>query len=313
MSHSSPLVSICMISFNVEAYIADAIEGVLIQEADFPVELVIGDDCSTDRTREIAREYAARYPDKIRLLTFEDNMGIAGNTARTLEYCIAPYIAICDSDDVWTDPLKLKKQVDFLEKNPDYGAVYTDVQTISEKGAQIDDPEIEAIRYMYSKGDIFFQLLEGNFISNSTTVFRREFLDDHTISPYRNYFVQDYILWVHIATRAKIQYFPERTTLYRKHSSSVTSATPAIKLQGNKRLFHLNLYKAVADFDRFNTRKLTGQERTLLFRKMLSLVYRRPGTLGMKLGILRLMPKYFPGLLNLLRTGYAKVQRLLPA
>ena len=312
MNTSSPLVSICMISYNVEAYIAEAIEGVLIQEVDFPYELVIGDDCSKDGTAAIAREYASKHPDKIRLLAFEDNMGIAGNTARTLEECHGKYIAICDSDDVWVDPQKLQKQVDFLEQHPNYGVVYTDVETVSEDGKVIADPEMEEVRRWYAEGDVFFQLLKGNFISNSSTVFRREFLDDHVISPYRNYFVQDYILWVHIASQAKIRFFPEKMSLYRKHSSGVTVGTPKIKLEGNRRLFHYNLYKAVANFDRHKTLSLTEEERSLLFRKMLSLLYRRPGTLSMKLDVLRRMPKYFPGLRSVLGTLFSKLRSVFP-
>ena len=299
MTQLSPLVSICMISYNVAGYIADAIEGVLRQQTDFSFELVIGDDCSTDRTLEIAHEYATKHPEKISLIAFENNLGIAGNTARTLDACRGKYIAICDSDDVWIDPLKLQKQIDFLEANPEYGAVYTDVEPISEKGEPIAAPDVEAFRQLYADGDIFFRLLGGNFIPNSSAVFRGEFLQDHRIDPYRNYFVQDYILWVHIAARARIHYLPEQTTQYRKHSSGVTSGTPAIKLEGNRRIYHYNLYKSVASFDRHNTRTLTEQEKALLFRKMLSLLYRNPGTLAMKLDILRRMPRYFPGWRNL--------------
>ena len=303
----APLISICMICYNVEAFLGEAIQGVLQQKTEFPIELILGDDCSTDETLKIAHEYAAKYPDMIRVLAFKENLGIAGNTARTLEECHGKYVAICDSDDAWSDPLKLQKQVEFLEQNPDYGIVYTDVQTISETGVPIADPDIEGIRPLYSEGDVFFQLLEGNFICNSTTVYRRELLNGHSIDPARNYFVQDYIMWLQISSRAKVHYLPEKTTLYRKHSRSVTNnAGTKAKREGNKRMFHYYLYKAVASFDRYNTRILTEKEKTLLFRKMISLLYRSPGTLGMKLDILQRMPRYFPGIRNLLRIGFSK-------
>ena len=111
----------------MEAFLGEAIQGVLQQKTEFPIELILGDDCSTDETLKIAHEYAAKYPDMIRVLAFKENLGIAGNTARTLEECHGKYVAICDSDDAWSDPLKLQKQVDFLEQNQDYGIVYTDV------------------------------------------------------------------------------------------------------------------------------------------------------------------------------------------
>lgn len=291
----TPSVSICMICYNVEAFIGEAIEGVLLQKTEFPIELVIGDDCSTDRTLEIANGYAARYPGKIRVLAFKENRGIAGNTARTLEECRGKYVAICDSDDAWTDPLKLQKQVAFLEANPDYGIVYSDVQPVSETGEPISDPDIEALRPHFAEGEVFLPLLGGNFICNSTAVYRRELLDGHVVDPARDYFVQDYIMWLKIASCAKAHFLPERTTLYRKHSRSVTGSGSEAKRLGNKRMVHFYLFQAIASFDRFNRRLLNPKEKMLLFRKMISLIYRKPGTIRMKLDILRRMPRYFPG------------------
>lgn len=291
----TPSVSICMICYNVEAFIGEAIEGVLLQKTEFPIELVIGDDCSTDRTLEIANGYAAIYPGKIRVLAFKENRGIAGNTARTLEECRGKYVAICDSDDAWTDPLKLQKQVAFLEANPDYGIVYSDVQPVSETGEPISDPDIEALRPHFAEGEVFLPLLGGNFICNSTAVYRRELLDGHVVDPARDYFVQDYIMWLKIASCAKAHFLPERTTLYRKHSRSVTGSGSEAKRLGNKRMVHFYLFQAIASFDRFNRRLLNPKEKMLLFRKMISLIYRKPGTIRMKLDILRRMPRYFPG------------------
>ena len=290
---NKPLVSVCMISYNVEAYIADAIEGVLAQESSFPVELVIGDDASTDRTLEIARSYADRYPGRVRILAFSENHGIAGNTARTLEECKTPYVAICDSDDVWSDPHKLQKQVDFLEAHPDYGIVYTDVQTISETGAPFDDPEIQSLRPLFASGDIFFQLLGGNFIPNSSAVFRRAYFEGHEVNPYRHYFIQDYIMWLYIAARSKAHFLPEITTLYRKHSGGVTREVPPEKRAGNRRMLLLSLYRTFAVFDRHNRRPLTRGERALLLRKMGGLLLKGPGGWGEKLRLAWMLPRYF--------------------
>ena len=137
MVHNSPLVSVSMICYNAEAFIAESIESILNQKVDFPIELVIGDDCSKDNTRQICETYAEKYPEIIRLLLPENNLGIGGNTARTMGSCRGKYIAVCDGDDIWIDPHKLKRQVDFLEQNPHYGVVYTDVETVSETGACI--------------------------------------------------------------------------------------------------------------------------------------------------------------------------------
>jgi glycosyltransferase involved in cell wall biosynthesis len=109
-----------MIAYNHESLIAQAIEGVLSQEADFEFLLVIGEDCSTDGTREICDSYASRHPKKVAVLASERNLGIQGNFFRTLAACLhADYIAFCEGDDKWTDPLKLTHQVAFLEGHPD--------------------------------------------------------------------------------------------------------------------------------------------------------------------------------------------------
>jgi len=119
MKENSPLVSIICITYNHEPYIAEAIEGVLMQKCSFPIELVIGEDCSTDNTRKICEEYANKS-ELIKLLPTETNLGMMPNFIRTLQSCTGKYIAMCEGDDYWTDPLKLQKQVDFLEANAEY-------------------------------------------------------------------------------------------------------------------------------------------------------------------------------------------------
>lgn len=113
---SKPLVSVCTITYNHEQYINEAIESFLMQETDFPFEIVIGEDCSTDSTRVIIDEYVAKYPNIIRLITSENNVGMQENGARTILSCIGEYIAFCEGDDYWTDKKKLQIQIDEIEK-----------------------------------------------------------------------------------------------------------------------------------------------------------------------------------------------------
>lgn len=125
MTNPSPLVSVCMTTYNHEPYIARAIESVLAQQTSFGVELVLGEDCGTDRTAEICREYAAKYPDRIRLVTSPENVGWRRNYRRTFEACRGKYVAYLDGDDWWCDPLKLQKQADLMESDPGCGMCYT--------------------------------------------------------------------------------------------------------------------------------------------------------------------------------------------
>ena len=120
-----PLVSVCMTTYNHEPYIAEAIESVLAQQTSFGVELVVGEDCSTDRTAAICREYAAKYPDRIRLVTSPENVGWRANYRRTFEACRGKYVAYLDGDDWWCDPRKLQMQADLMESDPGCGMCYT--------------------------------------------------------------------------------------------------------------------------------------------------------------------------------------------
>lgn len=119
-----PLLSVVTITYNHEPYIAKCIEGVLMQKVNFPMEFIIAEDCSTDGTRAICEEYAAKYPELIRLITSETNIGYNPNELRAMKAAKGKYIAYCEGDDYWTDPLKLQKQVDFLESHSDYSVCF---------------------------------------------------------------------------------------------------------------------------------------------------------------------------------------------
>src|SRR6478752_3440632 len=116
----TPKVSVCIPTYNHEAYIAQAVESVLEQRTNFGVEVLIGEDCSTDRTRQIICELAARHPDKIRLRLAEKNQGAGRNFADLFEHCRGEYVVILEGDDYWTSPNKLQIQVDTLDARPDW-------------------------------------------------------------------------------------------------------------------------------------------------------------------------------------------------
>jgi glycosyltransferase involved in cell wall biosynthesis len=120
----TPLLSIVTITYNHEPFIAKTIEGVLMQQVNFPIELIIAEDCSTDGTRAICQQYAEQYPALIRLITSESNVGAIANERRAMLAARGKYIAFCEGDDYWTDPLKLQKQVDFLESHLDYSVTF---------------------------------------------------------------------------------------------------------------------------------------------------------------------------------------------
>ena len=120
-----PVVSVHMLTYNHEPYIRQAIEGVMMQKTDFEFELVIGEDCSQDKTREICFEYQKKYPDKIRVLWWHENvLKLGGNGRRNRAHCRGEFIAFCEGDDYWIDPLKLQKQVDVMRQHPNVGICF---------------------------------------------------------------------------------------------------------------------------------------------------------------------------------------------
>ena len=151
-------------------YIGRAIEGVLSQRTTFGVELVLSDDCSTDGTGAICRDYAARYPDRIRLLTGDVNVGMRANYRRTIEACRGRYVAMCDGDDWWCDPLKLQRQVEALEADPACG-----LSLYPLRAAVRGDGRAAALSCRRAFCD-FDRLLFDNTVENCTAVARRRLI-----------------------------------------------------------------------------------------------------------------------------------------
>ena len=121
---ATPKVSVATRTYRDEAFIGDAIEGVLMQEVDFPVEMVIGEDCSPDRSRDIILGYMERYPGFIQLSDYGQNLGAGQNFQTTVGRCRGEYIALLDGDDYWTSPHKLQKQVDFMEDHSEFSMCF---------------------------------------------------------------------------------------------------------------------------------------------------------------------------------------------
>lgn len=117
---TSPKVSIAFVTFNHERYVAQALQSVLMQETTFPFEIVIGEDCSLDSTRQIVLDYQMRFPEKIKVLLHPRNLGGARNFCEVLNVCSGKYIHFLEGDDYWTDKTKLQKQVAFLDSQPQF-------------------------------------------------------------------------------------------------------------------------------------------------------------------------------------------------
>ncbi|MFT5251374.1 MAG: glycosyltransferase involved in cell wall biosynthesis [Flavobacteriales bacterium] len=206
-------VSIFILTYNQEQFIAQTIESILSQKTNFNFQLVIGEDCSSDNTRTICEQYVHDYGDKVKLLpALHSNIGLIANYIRTIKECDGKYIAICDGDDYWTDDLKLQKQVDFLEKNQDYSIVYTAVNRLYPDGQSID------FKYSLNKTQLDFDdLVFDNFIYSVTALFRNTHSNVAAIPGWINNFPfgdwQTY-LWV-LKDGSKIHFMEDITAVYR--------------------------------------------------------------------------------------------------
>ncbi len=128
------MVSVCMITYNHEKYISQALDSILCQKTNFKYEIVIGDDCSQDKTVSIINEYVKKYPDKIVLVARKENMGMTRNSYNIRCRAKGRYIAFLEGDDYWLDEHKLQKQFDFLETNENCSAICGRVLTVNESG-----------------------------------------------------------------------------------------------------------------------------------------------------------------------------------
>lgn len=138
----NPVVSVCLVTYSHRNFIGEALESVLAQETDFPFELVVGDDCSTDGTTDVVLEFQRQHPDKIRVLLAKENLGkYTGNGRlnfiRTIRACRGKYIALLDGDDYWTSASKLQQQVDFMDAHTDCTLCFHDIVKVDEHGEQL--------------------------------------------------------------------------------------------------------------------------------------------------------------------------------
>lgn len=227
-NQASPMVAVYMICYNCEAYIAQAIEGVLMQQTDFGVQLFIGDDASTDGTANICRSYQEKYPERIQLLLHPRNMGAVNNAKAVYEACLnsgASYIAMCEGDDYWTDPLKLQKQVTLLEANPQYAlcfheAVLLNVQTGKE------EIYLQYAQDVYSIADV---LRTGAFVPTLSIVFRtKDFAFPHW---YFKVSIGDIAIVLMNSLQGDIVLLREKMGVYRWHDKGMSKQLEANQIQ----------------------------------------------------------------------------------
>ena len=171
----NPKLTIVSMSYNHEKFIAQAIDSFLMQKTNFPFEVIISDDASTDRTPEIIQEFAEKYPEIIKPILHTQNLGMMGNWVDTLSRVKSEYVIICESDDYFTDPSKLQKQVNFLDTHPDFSVCFHPVKVVFDNVSMSEgiypSPAIRFNKNVLSLND----LVSNNFIQTNSAMYRWRF------------------------------------------------------------------------------------------------------------------------------------------
>ncbi len=231
-------LSILIVTYNHEKYIAQALESVLMQEVDFDYEIVVGEDCSTDNTRDILLAYHRKYPLKFKLLLHDKNQGACTNFVQSFKACSGDYIAYLEGDDYWTSTDKLKAQVDLLDSHPEYAICFHNCEEFYENGSKPlwnfcseDQKEISTLEDLISK---------CNFIPSCSAVFRNNLFNTFP-DWYSTLAMGDWTLHILNAQHGDIVYINKVMGKHRHHGG----CTWSLRNQADNILDVIHAYKVV--------------------------------------------------------------------
>jgi len=213
-----PLVSIICLAYNHEKYIHQALEGFVMQQTDFPFEIIVHDDASTDHTAAIIKEYESKYPKLFRpIYQTENQYRLEKGRVTKIVYKAAQgkYIALCEGDDYWTDPLKLQKQVDFLEAHPDVSLCSTSIQTL--KNGVFSQKPIPKTPFFFNQ----ITLIKYNPVYTLTTLFRNPV---KLVPDLSQYHFGDRAMWRTLRLQGRGVVLPFSSGVYRIHADGVYSS-----------------------------------------------------------------------------------------
>ena len=220
MAIKNTLISVIIPSYNRANTVGQTIESIISQQVDADIEIVIGDDCSTDNAREVLTQYKEKYPDIIRLFFWEKNMGLGANWASCVKECRGKYICNCDNDDYWHNPNKLQLQLDYMESHPDSNVLITnhrchnrDTGVITEEVAVLDHTDIQQ------------SMWGGCSFCNATLMYRADFMKAHLdLDEFirRRLSLQDWPAWVILAAYTDFDILPVSTATFGIETVSIT-------------------------------------------------------------------------------------------
>jgi len=246
---NSPLVSVISLVYQHVAFIEKAIESWLMQKTNFDFEIIIGEDNSTDGTRKIVFDYAKKYPDIIRVITSDSNVGMRENSVRAKKASRGKYIALCEGDDYWIDPLKLQKQVDFMEANPDFSLCFHDaIVLMDNKSRQPNYFCTKDQKEITTTEDV----IKRWYIPTASMLMKR----DHLIeSPewFKNVYNGDWATQLILSTKGKIKYIDDLMSVYRKNEGGLSGGVGKnVEFVNGKKI------ELLTNFNEFTDKKFDG-------------------------------------------------------
>lgn len=241
------LLTVWVITYNQEHFISQCLDSILLQETNFPYQIIIGEDHSTDNTRSICERYAKKHSN-ITLLPLEKNLGLVKNWERTLNACNGKYVAMCEGDDFWLDRHKLQKQIDFLEVNPDYFISFHKIEFLFEDGVSHDDLFSHLEEREYSAYEIYDKWT----VLTSSVIFRN--FPEKIDFPKPIYFTDIYFS-LYLLEKGRAYCHDFVGVAYRRHGENLSLIFPISKIQ---KLFYQYKYmiKRFPDFKEISKRNM---------------------------------------------------------
>lgn len=264
----TPMISVVCMTYNHEKYIGKALDGFLMQKTDFPFEVIVHDDASTDNTAQIIKDYENKYPAVIKSIIQKENQysqGVASDEKFVFPILRGKYVAICEGDDYWIDPYKLQKQYDVLEAHPEIDmcahAAYITYFDSDKKQSAISPAKNERI---FSAEEVIAG--GGRFVATASLLYRREL--NEPVPPFRQHLPIDYMLQIQGSLRGGMYYISDFMSVYRSGSTDSWSE----KMNNNKQLridFNNKIISALSELDAYSDSKFSEAVKSVKLRTQL--------------------------------------------
>ncbi len=232
-------ISVIITSYNHERYIKQCMDSILDQEGNFNLEIILGDDCSTDKTPEILQQYCEKYPAIIRMMPEQENMGVTKNLKRCLDACQGDFIAICEGDDYWTDEFKLQKQMECLEAHKDYSMCFSAFMIFYEDRNEISpfNEQVSLQKDVITTED----LIRINYIGNFSCCMYRSESVRRLPGEIFEVFTVDWMFNMACGEIGGIGFIRDTMSVYRKHSDGLWAGKP-VALQQKQLITLIDVY-----------------------------------------------------------------------